>query len=310
MSANSADRKWSAAALLVAVTVDVRRAGARGGARSVGVDSAAAGNRDAAARGIQPAARSLVGDDRGTRGSAGAGGDFAGGDRSARQQRRGARDHRTGRRSVPVGADRRAADFGRDADRRAAYLVDTDGHASAGSATPRGGAQGDDGGRTLPLVYAGGRYKAILPGSASFTLALTWGTTTLTEPGRAGLMLPAVHAGSVRAAIDLPGEIADVRMQQGAITARSITAGRTRIEMTLDPGKATLISWSSRETNDQAVRREVRLLSDAKTIVTIGEADERLATLFDVTVVQGDPTRFDVHVPAGFELTSVSGPSD
>jgi hypothetical protein len=178
-----------------------------------------------------------------------------------------------------------------------------------GSAAPRGGAQGDEGGRTLPLVYANGRYKAILPGSASFTLALTWGTTTLTEPGRAGLMLPAVHAGSVRASIDLPGEIADVRMQNGAITSRSVNAGRTRIEMTLDPGKATLVSWSSRETNDQAVRREVRLLSDAKTILTIGEADERLATLFDVTVVQGDPTRLDVRVPAGFELTSVSGPS-
>jgi hypothetical protein len=118
-----------------------------------------------------------------------------------------------------------------------------------------------------------------------------------------------VHAGSVRAAVDLPGEIADVRIQHGAITARSVTAGRTRLEMTLDPGKATLVSWSSRETNDQSVRREVRLLSDAKTMLTIGEADERLATLFDVTVVQGDPTRLDVHVPAGFELTSVSGPS-
>lgn len=192
---------------------------------------------------------------------------------------------------------------------------------AAGGATPRGGpggggpgggpggAQNDEGGRTLPLVYTSGRYKAILPGSASFLLALTWGTTTLTEPGRAGLMLPAVHAGSVRASIDLPGEIADVRMQNGAITSRNVTAGRTRLEMTLDPGKATLVSWSSRETNDQAVRREVRLLSDAKTILTIGEADERLATLFDVTVVQGDPTRLDVRVPAGFELTSVSGPS-
>ena len=122
-------------------------------------------------------------------------------------------------------------------------------------------------------------------------------------------MLPAVHAGSVSATIDLPGEIADVRVQQGAITSRGVTAGRTRIEVTLDPGKATLVSWSSRETGDQAVRREVRLLSDAKTILTIGEADERLATMFDVTVVQGDPTRFDVRVPAGFELTSVSGPS-
>ena len=111
------------AALLVAVTVDVRRAGARGGARSVGVDSAAAGNRDAAAGGIQPAARSLVGDDRGTRGSAGAGGDFAGGDRPARQQRRGARDDRIDRRSLPLGADRRVADFRRNADRRAAHRV-------------------------------------------------------------------------------------------------------------------------------------------------------------------------------------------
>jgi hypothetical protein len=178
-----------------------------------------------------------------------------------------------------------------------------------GSITPRGGAPGGDDGRTLPLVYTNGRYKAILPGSASFALALTWGTTTLSEPGRAGLMLPAVHAGSVRASLDLPGEIADVRIQQGAITTRSTAGGRTRIEMTLDPGKATLVSWSSRETNDQTVRREVRLLSDAKTVITIGEADERIATLFDVTVVQGDPTRFDVRVPAGFELTSVSGPS-
>jgi hypothetical protein len=164
-------------------------------------------------------------------------------------------------------------------------------------------------GATLPLVFVSGSYKAILPGGAPFTLALMWGTPTLTEPGRAVVILPAVHAGSVHASIDLPGEIADVRVQPGAITARTVASGRTRVDVTLDPGTATRVTWSSRETTEAGAKREVRLLSEARTLVTIGEADVRLASLFDVTVLQGEPTRFDVRVPAGYDMTSVSGAS-
>jgi len=51
------------------------------------------------------------------------------------------------------------------------------------------------------------------------------------------------------------------------------------------------------------------MLSEVKTLVTIGEADVRLLTLVDVTVVQGEPSQFDVAIPAGYEVTGVSGAS-
>ena len=41
----------------------------------------------------------------------------------------------------------------------------------------------------------------------------------------------------------------------------------------------------------------MRLLSDVKTLVTIGDADVRLLSLVDVTLVQGEPTQIDVQIP-------------
>ena len=53
--------------------------------------------------------------------------------------------------------------------------------------------------------------------------------------------------------------------------------------------------------------REVRFLSDAKTLVSVSEADMRVAVLADITVVQGEPTQFQMSLPAGYEVTGVTG---
>jgi len=57
------------------------------------------------------------------------------------------------------------------------------------------------------------------------------------------------------------------------------------------------------------VAREVRFLADLKTLVSVSEADLAVGVLADVTVVQGDPSQFDVEVPAGYEITGVTGAS-
>jgi hypothetical protein len=44
-----------------------------------------------------------------------------------------------------------------------------------------------------------------------------------------------------------------------------------------------------------------------KTLITIGEAEVRSVSLIDVTVLQGEAQRFDVHLPRGYEVVSVSG---
>src|SRR6185369_3040829 len=70
------------------------------------------------------------------------------------------------------------------------------------------------------------------------------------------------------------------------------------------------VTWSSREAAATAnAPRELRLLADVRTLATIGEVDIKLATLFDVTVVQGEPAKFDIHLPPGFEVASASGTS-
>ncbi len=67
--------------------------------------------------------------------------------------------------------------------------------------------------------------------------------------------------------------------------------------------------WSTRDTAPSATPREARLLADVKTLVTIGDADLRLVTLVDITVVQGEPAEFAIRLPAGYEVTGVSGAS-
>jgi hypothetical protein len=46
-----------------------------------------------------------------------------------------------------------------------------------------------------------------------------------------------------------------------------------------------------------------------KTLVSVSEADIRIAALADITVVQGEPSKFQIEVPAGFEITGATGAS-
>jgi hypothetical protein len=55
------------------------------------------------------------------------------------------------------------------------------------------------------------------------------------------------------------------------------------------------------------VPREVRFVSDAKTLVSVSEAEMHVAVLTDITVVQGEPAQFQAELPAGFEVTGVTG---
>src|SRR5947208_17111025 len=53
----------------------------------------------------------------------------------------------------------------------------------------------------------------------------------------------------------------------------------------------------------------LRFLSDVKTLVSVSEADIRIVALADITVVQCEPSQFQIEVPAGFEITGATGAS-
>lgn len=164
-------------------------------------------------------------------------------------------------------------------------------------------------GKTLPLLSEGGTHVAVLTGPGAFSVNADWGTTVVSEPGRASFVLPVPAAGSARVGIEVPGDQTDVRVEPGLVTKRTTVAGKTLVEATLDPGKPARVTWSAREGAAPATPREARFLSDVKTLVTVGEADLQLAALLDVTVLDGEPSRFEVALPPGFEVTATSGPT-
>ena len=163
--------------------------------------------------------------------------------------------------------------------------------------------------RPLPLIAEGNTHVAVMAGPGAFSATLEWGAPVTTAPGRGSFVLPVPPAGAATATIDVPGEQSDVRVTPGLVVRRTSAGGRTTIETTLDPGSPAQVSWSARDARAPAAARDVRLLADLKSLVTIGDADTRLLTLVDLTIVQGEPSEIELQLPAGYELTGITGVS-
>jgi hypothetical protein len=164
-------------------------------------------------------------------------------------------------------------------------------------------------GKGLPLELENGTHTAVITGPSDFAVTLDAGLPLSIEAGRASFNLPVPSAGSVRLALMVPGDHTNVRISPGLITARSSENGQTSIEATLVPGQPANIWWTTREAVAPVVPKEVRFLSDVKTLVSVSEADIRIAALADITVVAGEPAQFQIQVPAGFEVTGATGAS-
>ena len=164
--------------------------------------------------------------------------------------------------------------------------------------------------RALPVLVENGTHVAFVTGPSTFSVTLEVGSPLTFAPGRGSFVLPVPNAGSATATIDVPGEQADVRLSSGLVLRRASANGRTTVDVTLTPGSQTTVSWSTHEAAPAtAAAREVRVLSDVKSIVSIGDAEVRLISLVTATVVAGDPAQLAVAIPSGYEVAGVSGSS-
>ena len=164
-------------------------------------------------------------------------------------------------------------------------------------------------GKGLPLELENGTHTAVLSGPSDFAVTLDAGLPLTIEAGRASFSIPVPSASSARLALVVPGDHTNVRINPGIITSRSTANGQTTIEATLAPGQLANVWWATREVVAPAAPKEARFLSDIKTLVSVSEADIRIAALADITVVQGDPAQFEINVPSGYEVTGVTGSS-
>ena len=159
----------------------------------------------------------------------------------------------------------------------------------------------------LPLMQEGVGHAAIINGPGRFSVSLNVAAPLTVEAGRASFVVPAPSASSSLLILDLAGNHADVRIEPGLITSRTTTNGRTVIEGTLEPGKPARVWWTTRETAAPVAQREVRFLSDIKSVVSVGDSQQRITALCEITVIQGEAAEFKMPLPAGFEPTEATG---
>lgn len=159
----------------------------------------------------------------------------------------------------------------------------------------------------LPLLQEGPNHAAILSGPGPFAVSLGIASGITVDAGRASFMLPVPLASSSLLRLELPGNHANVRVEPGLVTSRTTENGNTIVEATLEPGKPARVWWTTREIAAPVAQREVRFLSDVKTVVSVGDSQLRLTALCDVTVIQGEAGEFKVPLPPGFELTAATG---
>src|ERR1044071_2439016 len=159
----------------------------------------------------------------------------------------------------------------------------------------------------LPLLQEGPHHAAILNGPGPFAVSLGVAAPLTIEAGRASFMLAVPLASSSTLTLELPGSHANVRVEPGLITTRDTANGNTQIEAALEPGKPARIWWTTREIAAPVAQREVRFLSDVKSVVSVGDSQLRVTALCDVNVIQGEAGEFKMTMPAGYELVTASG---
>ena len=162
-------------------------------------------------------------------------------------------------------------------------------------------------GAALPLLQEGANHSAILIGPGPFAVSLAVAAPLTIEAGRAAFVLPVPLATSAILSLEIPGNHANVHVEPGLVTTRTTANGNSLIEAALQPGKPTRIWWTTREVAAPVAQREVRFLSDIKSVVSVGDSQLRLTALCDVTVIQGEAAEFKLPLPKGFELTTASG---
>jgi hypothetical protein len=162
-------------------------------------------------------------------------------------------------------------------------------------------------GDPLPLLQEGPNHAAILNGPGPFAVLLGVAAPLAIEAGRASFALAVPLASSSTLTLELPGNHANVRVEPGLVTSRDTVNGVTRIEAALEPGKAARIWWTTREIAAPVAQREIRFLSDVKSVVSVDDSQLRVTAVCDVNVIQGEAAEFKMTLPAGYDLVTASG---
>jgi hypothetical protein len=159
---------------------------------------------------------------------------------------------------------------------------------------------------SLALIREGEMNAALVEGPRAFSITVEWGAPVQQSPGRASLAIPAPMTGAVNAVFELPGTAGDVQISPGAVTRTTAGPSGTRVEATLVAATPSRLSWATKRV-EATTPREARTVAEVKSLVSLRDAELRVTSLVEVSVLGGQPDRIEVTVPEGFVFEGASG---
>ena len=159
---------------------------------------------------------------------------------------------------------------------------------------------------SLALTREGEMDLALVEGPRTFSITVEWGAQVQQSPGRASLAVPAPMTGAVNAVFELPGSAGEVQISPGAVTRTTPGPSGTRVEATLVAATPSRLSWATRRA-EATTPREARKVADVRSLVSLRDAEIRVTSLVEVSVLAGQPDRIEMTVPDGFVFEGASG---
>jgi hypothetical protein len=151
-----------------------------------------------------------------------------------------------------------------------------------------------------------GHLSALLSHPGRWVLALDVDVPVTASTGDESISLPSTESGVTRAAIELPRQGIDLRVDGGILSEKSETSGETKWLAYGRGNEALTLSWR-KKTEDHHIELPLRMRGSLTQLTSLGEDSTAVYAEASLDIVQGAARDVRIQLPEKITINQVSG---
>ena len=157
-----------------------------------------------------------------------------------------------------------------------------------------------------PQGKGAGHLSALLSHPGRWVLALDVDVPVAASTGDESISLPSTESGVTRAAIELPRQGIDLRVDGGILSEKSETSGETKWLAYGRGNEALTLSWR-KKTEDHHIELPLRMRGSLTQLTSLGEDSTAVYAEASLEIVQGAAREVKIQLPEKVTINQVSG---
>jgi hypothetical protein len=157
-----------------------------------------------------------------------------------------------------------------------------------------------------PQGKGAGHLSALLSHPGRWVLALDVDVPVTASTGDESISLPSTESGVTRAAIELPRQGIDLRVDGGILSEKSETSGETKWLAYGRGNEALTLSWR-KKTEDHHIELPLRMRGSLTQLTSLGEDSTAVYAEASLDIVQGAARDVRIQLPEKITINQVSG---